>query len=121
MHSLTERLPYVKDGNKHTDTESDIIERERENCFCSLVIILFIYISNDIPLPTYSSADTASPSCSPPLPFASMRVHPHPFTHSCVILSIKFLFPELRESSRRVDGKMLRAIGEGGQHKNMTI
>jgi hypothetical protein len=44
-----------------------------------LLIILFIYISNDIPLPGYSSATPLSP-----LPFASMRVLLHPFTHSCL-------------------------------------
>jgi hypothetical protein len=51
--------------------------------FFVLLIILFIYISNDIPLPGYLS--TTHPFHSPrsPLP-ASKRVLLYPFTHSCL-------------------------------------
>ena len=47
-----------------------------------LLIILFIYISNDIP--GYSSMNLPIPSLLSPLPFVSMRVLIHPFTHSCL-------------------------------------
>ena len=46
------------------------------------MVILFIYISNVIPLP--SSPFANSLSHSPPLPPASMGVLPHPPTHSCL-------------------------------------
>ena len=51
-----------------------------EVLFFFLVIILFVYISNDIP--GYSSMNLPIPSLLSPLPFVSMRVLLHPFAHS---------------------------------------
>ena len=50
------------------------------SAFFFLLIILFVYISNDIP--GYSSMNLPIPSLLSPLPFVSMRVLLHPFAHS---------------------------------------
>jgi hypothetical protein len=58
------------------------------------LIILFVYISNDLPLPGY-------PSTNPPslLPFASMRVLLHTLTLSCLttlayVTFVKIIFSQ---------------------------
>ena len=48
-----------------------------------LLIIPFIYISNDIPLPTYPSTAHHPTKTFCPFTFASMTVLPHPLTLSC--------------------------------------
>ena len=52
---------------------------KRENCSSLFLLdIFFIYVSNVIPFPGFTSRN----SLSPPTPPASLRVLPHPPTHS---------------------------------------
>jgi hypothetical protein len=48
-----------------------------------LLIIPFVYISNEIPIPGQSSTKPLSHICFSPLPFAARRLLPHWYTFSC--------------------------------------
>jgi hypothetical protein len=53
-----------------------------------IIIIPFIYISNDIPLPDYPSANPYPTPTLSSLIFASVSILPHPPTISCSTASV---------------------------------
>jgi hypothetical protein len=61
---------------------SFMVETSQIRKHCFKLIILFIYTSNDTFLPGYHSTNLPIPIPLSPLPFDSMRMLLHPFTHS---------------------------------------
>jgi hypothetical protein len=62
-------------------------QNRKEHFLKNVLVILFIYISNVIPLPGFPSTKLLSH----PLPSASIRMLPHPPTHSqCTTLAFPY-------------------------------
>jgi hypothetical protein len=82
-----------REGEREKERER---ERERDLCVHMAFYILFIYISNDIPLPSCTSINHHPIT---PLPFASMRVLHHLFTYSQHTVLASLYYPVAQAST----------------------